>query len=69
MFKPEKIKELRLKMMLSQVEFAKILNVASETVNRYENGKSQPTFKVQRKLAELMKQYEIEVQQWAILNT
>ena len=63
MFKPEKIKELRLKMMLSQVEFAKILNVASETVNRYENGKSQPTFKVQRKLAELMKQYEIGVQQ------
>lgn len=41
MFKPEKIKELRLKMMLSQVEFAKILNVASETVNRYENGKSE----------------------------
>ena len=63
MFKPEKIKELRLKMMLSQVEFAKRLNVASETVNRYENGKSQTTFKGQRKLAELMKQYEIEVQQ------
>ncbi len=39
MFKLEKIKEPRLKMMLSQVEFAKILNVASETVNRYKNGK------------------------------
>lgn len=60
MFKPEKIKELRLKMMLSQVEFAKLLDVASETINRYENGKSKPTFKVQRKLAKLMKEHEIE---------
>lgn len=61
MFKPEKIKELRLKMMLSQEEFAKLLNVAPESVNRYENGKSNPTFKVQRKISELMKKYEVEV--------
>lgn len=62
MFTPKKIKELRLKMMMSQIEFAQVLNVASETVNRYENGKSQPTFKVQRRLAELMKEYKIEVE-------
>ena len=44
------------------------VNVASETVNRYENGQSQPTFKVQRKLTELMKQYEFKVQQLAKIN-
>ena len=53
MFTPEKIKELRLKMMMTQTEFAEYLGVSFATVNRYENGKSKPTFKVQRKLAEI----------------
>ena len=47
-------------MLLTQTEFAELLGVAFETVNRYENGKSIPTMKVKRKLAELFKQYEIE---------
>lgn len=54
-FAPEKIKKLRLKMMLSQTEFAELLGVTFESVNRYENGRSRPTFKVQRKLSELNK--------------
>lgn len=53
MFKPEDIKKIRLNLMLTQQEFAELLGVAYETVNRYENGKSNPTLKVQRKLAEL----------------
>ena len=53
MFKPEDIKKIRLNLMLTQQEFADLLGVAYETVNRYENGKSNPTLKVQRKLAEL----------------
>lgn len=60
MFAPDKIKKLREKMLLTQTEFAELLGVAFETVNRYENGKSIPTMKVKRKLAELFKQYEIE---------
>lgn len=52
-FAPEEIKKLRLKMMLSQTEFAKLLGVTFESVNRYENGRSRPTFRVQRKLNEL----------------
>lgn len=54
-FTPEEIKKLRLKLMLSQTEFAELLGVTFESVNRYENGRSRPTFKVQRKLSELNK--------------
>ena len=52
-FTPDEIKKLRIKMMLSQTEFAKLLGVTFESVNRYENGRSRPTFRVQRKLNEL----------------
>ena len=54
-FTPEEIKKLRLKMMLSQTEFAELLGVTFESVNRYENGRSRPTFRVQRRLSELCK--------------
>lgn len=57
-FTPEEIKKLRLKMMLSQTEFAKLLGVTFESVNRYENGRSKPTFRVQRKLNELSSEKE-----------
>ena len=60
MISPAKIKELRQKMILSQTEFAKIIGVSFESVNRYENGKSNPTIKIKRKLIRLMKEYEIE---------
>ena len=59
MFKPEDIKKIRLNLMLTQQEFAELLGVAYETVNRYENGKSNPTLKVQRKLAEIIKKNKI----------
>ena len=54
-FTSKEIKKLRLKMMLSQAEFAKLLGVTFEIVNRYENGRGRPTFKVQRKLSNLCK--------------
>lgn len=41
--------------MLSQTDFAKLLGVTFESVNRYENERSKPTFRVQRKLIELYK--------------
>lgn len=52
--KPEQIKALRLKLMLTQVEFAELLGVAFQSVNRYENGKSVPTMKIKRKLKQLL---------------
>lgn len=60
-FTPEEIKKLRLKLMLSQTEFAKLLGVTFESVNRYENGRSRPTFRVQRKLVEIYKKKNNEV--------
>lgn len=59
-FTPEEIKKLRLNLMLSQTDFAKLLGVTFESVNRYENGRSRPTFRVQRKLSDLNKKSEIE---------
>lgn len=55
------IKELRLKMLLTQTEFAHYLGVSFESVNRWENGKNEPTMKIKRKLAKLIKNYNIEV--------
>ena len=55
MFEPQRIKELRLKMLQTQEEFAKTLGVSFASVNRYENGKSIPTIRVKRKLLVLFK--------------
>lgn len=35
----EAVKELRLKMLMSQEEFAKLLDVSFVTINRWETGK------------------------------
>jgi len=55
MFTPEEIKNIRLKMMITQTEFTELLGISFASVNRYENGKSNPTFKVKTKLAEIKK--------------
>lgn len=54
-FSPQDIKKIRLNLMLTQTEFAEKLGISFASVNRYENGKSVPTLKVQRKLCELIK--------------
>lgn len=53
------IKELREKMLLTQEEFAKLIGVSFQSVNRWENGKFEPTMKVKRKLKELFIEYKI----------
>ena len=55
----EIIKKLRGKMLLSQQEMAKTLGVSFATVNRWENGHHEPTFKERRKLRELCKKYHV----------
>lgn len=54
------IKSLRSKMLLTQQEFASFLNVSFETINRWENGKFEPTMKKKRELAKLFLKYEIK---------
>ena len=53
-YKKEDIKQLREKLLLTQAEFAAKLGVSFETVNRWENGKHEPTMKAKRKIKRLI---------------
>ena len=57
----ELIKEIRQCAKLSQTEMAKKLNVGFATINRWENGHTQPTRFAQEKLLELCEQYNVPV--------
>lgn len=54
------IKNLRTKLVLSQQEFAELLGVSFTSVNRWENGKHEPTIKVKRKILQLCKENKIK---------
>lgn len=56
-----KIKELRLKLLLTQTEFGELVGVGFTSINRYENGKCMPTMKVKRKFKELFEKYGIKM--------
>lgn len=47
------IKELRKQLIISQSELANLLDVSFSSVNRWENGKHEPTIKIKRKLNDL----------------
>lgn len=55
------IKNLRKKLVLSQQEFAVLLGVSFTSVNRWKNGKHEPTIKIKRKILNLCKVNRIEV--------
>lgn len=55
------VKNLRNKLVLSQQEFAILLGVSFTSVNRWENGKSEPTIKAKRKILNLCKENEVGV--------
>lgn len=57
----EAVKKLRLKMLMTQDEFAKLLDVSFATINRWETGKYVPTIKVRRKLRPYFEKYNFEV--------
>ena len=48
------LKELRLKLFISQADLADKAEIATETVNRLERGKRKPSFKTIRKLAKAL---------------
>ena len=54
------IKNLRLKLVLSQQEFAELLGVSFTSVNRWENGKHEPTIKIKRKILQLCKDNKVK---------
>jgi DNA-binding XRE family transcriptional regulator len=53
------IKELREVLIISQTELAEVLGVSFSTVNRWENGRHEPTLKMKRKLINLFSQYNL----------
>lgn len=57
----EAVKKLRLKMLMTQKEFAKLLDFSFATINRWETGKYVLTIKVRRKLQPYFEKYNIEV--------
>ena len=50
---PKLLKEYREKMFLSQEDLAQKLGVSYVTVNRWENGRFEPTIKIKKKLHKL----------------
>jgi DNA-binding XRE family transcriptional regulator len=58
---PNLIKKLREVLILSQTELAEMLGVSFSTVNRWENGKHEPTIKVKRKIVEICKGNNIKI--------
>lgn len=56
------VKELRVKLILSQQEFADLLNVSFASINRWETGKHEPTIKIKRKIVELCKTNNIDLE-------
>lgn len=59
---PALVKKLRDKLIISQEELAKLLEVSFATINRWENGHTEPTIKAKRKFFELCKENGIEVE-------
>lgn len=54
-FSSKDIKRIRLDLMLTQTEFAQLLGITFASVNKYENGKSIPALRIQRRLSKLIK--------------
>lgn len=55
------IKLLRERMLVSQVELAKILSVSFATVNRWKNGLHDPTYAAKRKFKKLFDKNDIRI--------
>ena len=58
----EAVRLLRRKMLLTQTEFARFMEVSFATINRWERGEYEPTMKMKRKLSPLFEKYEIIVE-------
>jgi len=56
----EKIKQIRQQRFLSQEAFAKELGVSFATVNRWESGKSKPTYKTMKLIEDYCRKNSID---------
>lgn len=58
------IKDLREKLLLTQTELAEELEVSFASVNRWENGRTEPTIKAKRKIRELCIKNHINMEEY-----
>ena len=59
----DKVKYVRERLLLSQVDFAKELGVAFTTINWWENGARRPNYIMQRKFAEFCEGNQISFEE------
>lgn len=57
----ENLKGIRKSMHLSQASFAKALGVSFSTVNRWENGKSRPSYDAIEKISLFCKKHSLSI--------
>lgn len=57
------VKELRDKLIMTQLEFARYLGVSFSSINRWESGANKPTTMVKRKIVKLCKMNNIELEE------
>lgn len=55
------IKRIRETLFLTQTQFGEIIGVSFETVNRWENGKFNPSMKIKKKIHDICKENNIEI--------
>ena len=55
----DQVKYVRIKLHLSQVDFAKLMGVNFTTVNRWENGKTEPSYKALPNFEIICKEHQI----------
>lgn len=55
----EEIKNIRMKLFLSQVSFAEALNISFSTVNRWENGKGKPNLTAMKSILKYCEENQI----------
>ena len=56
------VKEIREKLIITQGDLAELLGVSFASINRWETGKHEPTIKIKRKIVELCKANNIDLE-------
>ena len=57
------VKKLREKLIITQEELAQLLGVSFASINRWETGKHEPTTKIRRKIVQLCKENNINLEE------
>lgn len=53
-------------MMLTQTELAEVLEVSFASINRWENGRYEPTIKIKRRIKDLCKKNNINLDSYSL---